>query len=173
MRVLERKLTIIAIGVADLQEQLSLPFSLHWGKHQNPQEYVLCFHPCRLSVTVLPILQPTVHNYRYYSSFIIAMHICPILLQTGTTLRNCRHALYIRTQTQRVGVAMGVVCCEVIDYHTICPYYFAFQRCSIKPVFSVHPVLNTPQWLDYWALLQKIIQKMSITRPRLITMGLL
>lgn len=38
MRVLERKLAIIAIGVADLQEQLSLPFSLHRGKQQNPQE---------------------------------------------------------------------------------------------------------------------------------------
>lgn len=159
MRVLEQKLAIIAIGVADLQEQLSLPFSLHRGKQQNPQEvsrsedvqlrvsfaktvksisksgHVLCFHPCHLSVTVLPILRLTVHNYRCYSSFVIAMHICLIFLQIGNSLRNCRHALYIRTHTQRVGVAlgvaMGVVCCEVIDYCTIYPYYFAFQRYNV------------------------------------------
>ena len=46
-----------------------------------------------------------------------------------------------------LGVAMGVVCCEVIDSHTICPYYFAFQRYSVKPAFSVHPVLNTPEYV--------------------------
>jgi len=124
-------------------------FCQNGEKHLQKWACTVCFHPCRLSVTALPILRPTVHNYRCYSSFVIAMHICLIFLQIGNSLRNCRHALYIRTHTQRVGVAlgvaMGVVCCEVIDYHTIYPYYFAFQRYGIKPVFSVHPVLNTPE----------------------------
>jgi len=174
MRVLERKLVIIAIGVADLQGQLSLPFSLHWGKQQNPQEVswsedvqlrefcqngekhlqkwacTVCFHPATSMLLYCPssdrqfiTTDAIVHSFCYaYLSDLSTNRQLPPKLST------CIVYTYTYATCGR-GFGRGDGCGLLwIDYHTICPY-FAFLRYSIKPVFSVHSVLNTPEYIHH------------------------
>jgi len=79
-----------------------------------------------LSATALPILQPTV-PCRGYSSFTSVMLA---VLQTIKTLQNQRYTCSYKIYHVDMGMGrvMSVACLEVIEYHTINPNHFSFQR---------------------------------------------